>query len=1127
MNDKRKKKNKNILTDLKKANGTVFCSYMICCAIYSLIGFFIFNGEESQAAWEVVLYYALLFFPLLSTGIEYKESVSTVEFRYNLYIPALFFYGYMLMMDRDFMYFIFAACMIGTSIIYYDTWFSKCMGGILVLLHVAVGGYLSFRGAPAGGMRILQALSILILVFFINLGAEMMMSMQRANMKEMRDQKLRFDALVSVGAKKLFEYDLRKDELILTKTYENGIENTRKIENFSSTAKQYRYVLYSDWPLFDEFIQKCREGEENIRIQLRLRNKNADYLWYQLSAKTLMDEEGNPGNVIGTIENIDEIKRYELRLQDENMRDPLSGLYKRAYANQLMAEFLDEQDGSEYAGILLIDIDNFSVLCEKMGNTFGDEVIRSIATDLDEIFYTSDILGRVSGDIFVVLMKYIRDPEHIDKKIHKLQEVVRKTYTEQEMNFTSTVTIGAAVYPTDGEDFAELYNKAEKALVYAKESGKDRHYFYDREKENEYAQCPIEDKHNRMKQRNELEKLYEKNDSDSLTELAFKLIEESKDTDSAINLLLRQVARQMELDGICIRRRVGTEYKMIYPYRCIISDLLPDFSDASEMTIEQWNREMEALEANNGMLFCGNTAGVYNERYREKCRQFGVLAFARSAFYERGECIGSIDFLDCQKTREWTKEERVTIQTLTNVISSYLLKMKAFEDASDTVEKLTGYDMITDFYKYEKFLGWADEYLKTAKKGKYAVVYVDFSNFKFINELYGYEVGDKILRDYADAARSEKDIFIAGSRVFSDNMVSLVKMVWEDIDRMKNHLLESGRQFAQKVQKEYLDSNLSLVIGVCPFTVDGSEIPFKNIVSNANLARKEAKKPENPNCVVYSEQMGEKMIREVSYVNDMENALRDREFVVYLQPKIDLKNHIITGAEALIRWIKPDGSMIFPNDFIPVFEKNKTITLLDYFVYEEVCKYLAERIAKKERLVCVSMNVSRIHLNSIDKLVSYIGGLLDKYKIPPYLLEFELTETVFTDTIDDTVELMRRLREMGVKVSMDDFGSGYSSLNVLTKLPLDVLKLDKEFLKDFETDPEGKIIIPSIIDMAKKLKLCVVCEGVETKQQVEFLRQVDCDLVQGYYYSRPVPKNVFSQMLADDDFVINHDAGKE
>ena len=163
------------------------------------------------------------------------------------------------------------------------------------------------------------------------------------------------------------------------------------------------------------------------------------------------------------------------------------------------------------------------------------------------------------------------------------------------------------------------------------------------------------------------------------------------------------------------------------------------------------------------------------------------------------------------------------------------------------------------------------------------------------------------------------------------------------------------------------------------------------------------------------------------------------------------------------------------------------------------------------------------HLKSIDKLVDYISGLLKKYQVPPHLLEFELTETVFTDTVDDTIELMSRLRELGVKVSMDDFGSGYSSLNVLTKLPLDVLKLDKEFLKDFETDADGKIIIPSIIEMAKKLQLSVVCEGVETKQQVEFLRQVDCDLVQGYYYSRPVPKNVFSQMLADDDFVLHQE----
>ncbi len=1124
MVEKKKKNNMNIVIDLPRTNRTALRSYLVSALLYSIAGVFLLSGEIFGAQiWKAATYYILLFFPLLLVGVDYKENSLTEEFRYNLYMSSLIFYAYLLLLDRDFIWIIYAVWLMGTSIIYYDIRFSRLLAKIIVGIHIVTTVYLYFKDGAAEGIRLIYILCVMLFAFFINFAANRMIVLQQSKMKELHDQKQRFEALASVNAKKIFEYDLTKDEFVLIKTNENGEERRRKIENFSEIAKPYRYVLYADWQLFDEFIEMCRDGRENINVQMRLRNKNADYLWYQVNAKTLVDEEGNPGNVVGTLENVDELKRYEFRLQDENMRDPLTKLYKRAYAKQLMAEFLHNHNDDRYAGLLIIDIDNFSTLCEEMGNTFGDEVIRSIAADLESIFYTSDILGRLGGDEFVILMKDIRDPEHVDKKIHEIQEVVRKTYTEKEMNFTSTVTIGASIYPTDGEDFAQLYYKAEKALTYAKANGKDRHEFYEKEKEPEYAQFEIEDKHNKIKQKNEMEMLNKENDSDSLTELAFKLIEESKDTDSAINLLLRQVARQMDLDGICIRKIVDKEKKLVYPYRCIIGNRLPDFGVGVEFDQNQWDSERERFEQNGGFMCCTDTSPLTNEKHQELIDTYHVKAFARSAFYERGEYIGSIDFMDCRKTREWTKEERVTMQTLANVISSYLLKMKAFEDASDTVEKLTGYDTVTDFYKYEKFLSFVEEYFITAPKGKYAVIYMDFSNFKFINEFYGYEVGDKILRDYADAARNYKGIFIAGSRVFSDNIVCLVNMIWDNEEQMRDRLIAEGEKFAQKVQNEYLDSNLALNVGVCPFTVDGGEVPFKSIVSNANLARKEAKKPENPNCVVYSAEMGEKLMKEVSYVNEMESAFENHEFVVYFQPKIDLKNHIITGAEALIRWIKPDGSMIFPNDFIPVFEKNKTITKLDYFVYEEVCKYLAERMKNKERLVCVSMNVSRIHLNTINRLVSYVEELLKKYQVPPHLLEFELTETVFTDTVDDTVELMSRLRELGVKVSMDDFGSGYSSLNVLAKLPLDVLKLDKEFLKDFETDPDGKIIIPSIIDMAKKLRLCVVCEGVETKQQVEFLRQVDCDLVQGYYYSRPVPQNVFSQMLADDDFVLHHE----
>lgn len=1112
------------MTDIEKANTTVLHSFMICSFVYSVIGYFLFTDKAVYTEiWKIFLYYILLFLPIGIGLLDYKDSCGTMEYRYSLYVPMLGFYLYLLLLDRNHAYFVMAVCLIGTAVIYCETRFSKLIGYTIFFMHLTTMVYLYYHNGPRGLARIFQTFGVLVLSFFMNFSAEMILVIQKASLKEVSDQKRKIEALVSVGTRKVFEYIPATDELLIIGAPADDYEYTRKIEGFSANAKQYRYVLFADWGELDIFLQKCRKGVDKFSTQLRLRDENADYLWHQLDAITIRDEDGEIKQVIGTLENIDELKRYELLKQDENMRDPLSKLYKRAYAKQLMADFLNEQKEEDYAGLLLIDIDDFSELCKEKGERFGDEMIRSIAADLDEVFYTSDILGRVGGDEFIVLMKYIRERGDIDKKIQEIQSIVRKAYSEAEMNFTSTVTIGAAVYPTDDGDFAGLYLKAEKALAYAKANGKDCYSFYDKDKEKEYEQCHIEAKHNKIKMQNEQELQEGRKGKESLTELAFRLIEESKDSDSAINLILRQVTREMDVDMICIRRRAGSEYKMVYPYSCVLNDDLPYFTPEIVMTKEWWEKEENSLRANNGLTLCGDTSVSTDPNHRKLFDEYGVKAYARNAFYESGEYIGSIDFVDCQKHRVWTEEECQTMQSLTNVISAYLLKMKAFEDAADTVDKLTGYDVITDFYKYERFLAFADDYLASAGRGKYAIVYVDFSNFKVINEMYGYEVGDKILHDYANAARSYKDIFIAGSRVFSDNMVCLIHMVWENDEQMRNGLAREGKAFADKVRREYLESNLALAIGVCTFDVDGSSVPLKNIISNANIARKEAKKPDQPNCVVYSDEMGEQKRREVAYVNDMDAAFENNEFIVYMQPKIDLKNHAITGAEALIRWIKPDGTMIFPNDFIPIFEKNKTIARLDYFVYEQVCKYLAERIARKERPIYVSMNVSRIHLNNIKGMVTYVEELLEKYQIPPQMLEFELTETVLTDKVEDTIMLMDSLRRLGVKVSMDDFGTGYSSLNLLTKLPLDVLKLDKEFMKDFEMDSEGKIIIPSIIDMAKKLQLSVVCEGVETKQQVEFLRQVDCDFVQGYYYSRPVSMDLFSQMLADDDFVLNQE----
>ena len=1118
------KKYIDILDDVTSVNGIVFTCNIICTVIYAVMGYFIAkNPVYNDASWKPIMYYILLFLPILLASVDYSESKQKVEFRYSLYLPSLFFYAYLIMLEQQPFHFLYAICMIGMSVIYCDTRFSLLLGTVVFAIHM-VFAFINLESEKDKFMsgRFFDAGLILVLIFFFNFTSGIIVAIRNAKMADVNEEKQRFVALASVDEKWIFEYDIAKDRMNITQNVGGSNEQKVRLDHISREAKLQRHVLYADWDELDRFVEECKTGKPILETQLRLRDHKADYLWYQFKARTLYDKDNTPVSVIGTMENIDDRKRMELRIADESMRDSLTKLYESDHAKELMSRFLSTQEGTEYAGLLLIDVDDFSSLIEKMGATFADEVLKSMATDLDEIFYTSDILGRVGGDQFIVLMKNIKKVPDIEKKMQEIQDVVHKTYSEAEMRFSTTVTIGAAVFPVDGRTYEELYRNAEKVLVYEKEQGKNRYGLYDHEKEPEYAKLHIEEKHNKIQYQHELDMEYERTESDSLMELAFKLIDESKDTDSAINLLLRQVARQMGLDAIWVRHRVGREYKMYYPYRCMMGDY-PTDEDEIYFSEESWNEIVEKDRANNGYFSYSVIDENAGKRSSILYKNLGIRAYARCSYFEKEEYIGSLDFISYSEDREWTKEDKQTIQAVTNVISSYLLKMKAYEDASDEIERLTGYDAITGFYKYEKFLEHAQEYLQSAKPGQYVVVYQDFSNFKYINEMYGYEVGDKILRDYADAVQKFTDRFIMGSRVFSDNIVCLFDAHGMKPEGMISFVERNSRAFTDMIQKEYLESNVVCVIGLCPFMVDGSEVPLKNLISNANLARKEAKKPETPNVVVYDEAMGESLLKEVQYANEMEEAFRNKEFVVYMQPKVDLKQHKIIGAEALIRWVKPTGEILYPNDFIPVFEKNKSITLLDYFVYDEVCKYLAKRMKKGESIVNISVNVSRVHLQTIDEMVQYVRSLLKKYKIKPEYLEFELTETMSTEKVEDTIEMLQKLRELGVKVSMDDFGSGYSSLNLLTKLPLDVLKLDKEFLKDFETDSEGKIIIPSIIDMAKKLKLEVVCEGVETKEQVEFLRDVDCDIVQGYYYSKPVPLSVFTEMLADNDFVIKQE----
>jgi len=330
------------------------------------------------------------------------------------------------------------------------------------------------------------------------------------------------------------------------------------------------------------------------------------------------------------------------------------------------------------------------------------------------------------------------------------------------------------------------------------------------------------------------------------------------------------------------------------------------------------------------------------------------------------------------------------------------------------------------------------------------------------------------------------------------------------IKSISNHFLESQRLL-------YPRCNLEIACGVSE--VDESKVNIVHFVDKANAARKDLKVRFGAGCSVFNQELENQIEKENNLLNAIPNAFENQEFFFVLQPKVALETGKITGAEALVRWKRNDGSHLPPSDFIPLMEKTGDITRLDFFVYESVCKYLQERLRKGLRTIPISVNVSRRHLKN-PLFVQTVEALILQYDIPPELLEFELTETLFLDNPEEALFLQENLHKAGFTLSLDDFGSGYSSLNLLKKMTLDIIKIDKSFLEGESINSVDKVIIDSIIHMAKLLKITVLCEGAETLEQVQYLRKAHCEIVQGFYFSKPISIEAMNLLLDTDKIFV-------
>lgn len=446
------------------------------------------------------------------------------------------------------------------------------------------------------------------------------------------------------------------------------------------------------------------------------------------------------------------------------------------------------------------------------------------------------------------------------------------------------------------------------------------------------------------------------------------------------------------------------------------------------------------------------------------------------------------------------KAIRISIEILEDMLAEYLKDAVESAIAPEDIPQNDEMQMVLKgIGRLRRFRRNVNDLLLTSER-TIAFIQFDIRKFKIVNDLYGEKFGDEVLDFILKQLRE-----LCNERQFYVNLRSDVFMIVTEYDSQEE-LQTFIRELDGRI-KVFKNVKLQMSYGI--YTVEEREMELRQMEDRAAMARKTAKNSILGNLVFYREQFKDSLYNRKFIEENMQTAIAERQYLMYLQPKYSIAKNEIIGAEALVRWKHPERGMIYPDQFIPIIEENGFIRKVDYYIWEEACRFI--RRCQDEGFVdCpISVNVSRAHLRD-DECILVLDDMIKKTGIPRKLLELEITETVDDQQVSSKAF---QLKEEGFTLLMDDFGSGYSSLNILLETPFDVIKLDKKFMENMMLSGKGRMILEQVVSMANRLGLGLLAEGVETREQVELLQNIGCDQVQGYYYAKPMAAEEFFTLL--------------
>lgn len=458
--------------------------------------------------------------------------------------------------------------------------------------------------------------------------------------------------------------------------------------------------------------------------------------------------------------------------------------------------------------------------------------------------------------------------------------------------------------------------------------------------------------------------------------------------------------------------------------------------------------------------------------------------------------IGSATFLRWRRRimqADWEKEEK-------NRRMQERLEMK-LRYQEEMVHRAK-YDELTGIYNYQYFGRKAKEFIDRNPDATYGFFYINIEQFKMINEVYGRRYGDMVLKRIAALMKEQIGAVGVYARNYSDHFTVCYPVDEERLDLGKVRTLYYMECDTYQIRVQlgvgiYLDRKHEIDVGHC---IEYAQIALQNGLRSGK---------GYVNC--YRDEYMDRLKISQKITNEMDQALAEGQFQIYLQPQFDHIEGTLVGAEALVRWKHPVEGLISPKDFIPAFEKNGFIGKLDKYVCEEACKLLA-KWKKQGIMIPISVNLVRSDLMDQETLPTLLG-FLEKYEIPAELLHLEITESVYEESREELLGIVEQFKENGFILEMDDFGSGYSSLNMLRNITVDIIKMDMKFFEEETISDKGGVIVKAVVHLARDLGIPVIAEGVETEEDAQFLRRIGCRIVQGYLYGKPTEVEVFEELL--------------